>query len=83
MIIIIPIIILLTGCSVASYTRTEGNITVRLDITEFAMTTGLENSCFKSSTGELCIGAANSDGTKGLEAIVAGAIKGASMAVKP
>lgn len=79
----ILLLLLLSGCSVANYQRTEGPTTVSVWGLEFGTDKALAGFNYKSNTAEVAIESLEAQQTKGLEAIVAGAIKGASLAVKP
>jgi hypothetical protein len=74
---------LLAGCSVANYQRVEGPATVSVWGFEFGTDRALSGFTYKSATAEVGLESTQSVQTKALEAIVAGAIKGASLAVKP
>lgn len=76
-------ICLLSGCSVANYERIEGPTTVSVWGLEFGTDKALAGFNYKTSTAEASIESMQSEQTKALEAIVAGAVKGASLAVKP
>jgi hypothetical protein len=75
--------LLLQGCSIANYQRVEGPVTVSVWGFEFGTDRALSGFSYKSGTAEVHIDSTTTEQTKALEAIVAGAVKGASLAIKP
>lgn len=79
----ILLLILLTGCSVANYQRTEGPVTVSVWGFELGTDNALSGLMYKSSTAEISIEALEAQQTKSLEAIISGAVQGAAKGLKP